>query len=218
MNKISFSTASAAWTLFAAVNLLAVIIWGSSLDWQLQSLSAYSIFPLLGLIAFSTMWSQYVAGAYRKLRGVSKAALLRFANITGGVATTAIILHPSLLVWQLWRDGAGLPPGSYAAYVAPAMQWAVALGTFSLLIFLAYELRHRYHDRHWWRYVDSANDAAMIAIYVHALSLGSHIQLSWFYPLWIFYGVVLAAALVYKYFGKPARPAPTGAANTKNPA
>lgn len=201
MNSRTYSVVSFAWTLFVVVNLLAVIIWGNTLSWKFDSLSTYSIFPLLGLLAFSTMWSQYVAGAYRKLRGTDKVVLLLFTNVTGAIATTTILLHPSLLIWQLWRDGAGLPPGSYSAYVAPGLQWAVALGTLSLLVFLAYELRHRYRERSWWHFVDYANDAAMVAIFVHALRLGSHIQLSWFYPLWIAYGVILAAALAYKYFG-----------------
>jgi plastocyanin len=194
-----------AWTLVGVTCLAAVIIWGQLIGWQSSSLSDYTIFPLLGLLAFSIMWSQYAAGSLRRLAGIDKPALARFSTITGFAVTTAILLHPSLLIWQLWRDGAGLPPGSYLHFVKPTLEWAILLGTASLFVFLAYELRHRFGGRSWWHYVDYLNDAAIIAIYVHGFNLGSHTMYKWFMPLWIFYGIGLAVFLLHKHFSQSKR-------------
>jgi hypothetical protein len=190
-----------AYALTAVVDGLAIIIWAKTLAWDLENLSLYNIFPLLGLLAFSTMLVQYVIGTLKNLAGLAAPSLDPYFNYSGLGVTALIVLHPSLLVWQLWRDGLGLPPTSYYSYVAPGLRWALLLGVFSLFIFLSFELRHRYHHSSWWKYIDHAQDVAIVAIYFHAFKLGTHVQISWFYPLWLLYGVVLAAVLLYKYYG-----------------
>lgn len=190
-----------AWTLTATVNLLAIVIWGSTLSWDPDNLSFYSAFPLFGLLAFSTMWVQYAIATLKKLADLVAPSLDAYFNYTGLTVTSLIVLHPTLLIWQLWRDGLGLPPTSYLQYVAPGLKWALLLGVFSFFIFMSFELRHRYRNRSWWKYIDHANDVAIIAIYFHAFKLGSHVQSTWFYPLWLFYGVTLAGILLYKYYG-----------------
>ena len=187
--------------LTGVVDLLAILIWGKTLAWDAENLSLYTFFPVLGLLAFSTMWSQYVMGTLKKLSALPAPRLDPYFNYSGLTVTTLIILHPSLLLWQLWRDGLGLPPTSYYNYVAPTLKWALLLGVVSFFIFMSFELRHRYRQRRWWKYIDHAQDVAIVAIYFHAFKLGSHVQIAWFYPLWLFYGVTLAAVLLYKYYG-----------------
>lgn len=115
----------------------------------------------------------------------------------------AILLHPGLLIWQLWRDGFGLPPGSYLRnYVAPNMAWVALLGTISLLVFLSYELRRIFATKRWWRFVQYASDIAMLAVFYHGLRLGSNLQRGWFKWLWLAYGLTLALALIYIYTTK----------------
>ena len=189
-----------AWTLTAATASLAIIVWGETLNWDTANLTAYSLFPLLGLLAFSIMWSQYMAGAVRRLVHGEPTTLARFSLISGSVVTAVVLLHPLTLIFKLWQDGAGLPPNSYLHYVMPNLKWAVMLGSISLFIFLAFELRHRFHDRSWWRFVDYINDAAIVAVYIHAYNLGTHTQFAWFRPVWFFYGITLSIALLYKYW------------------
>lgn len=186
------------WVLTSAVSVLALYVWGSSLEWQFSGLSVYQLFPVLGLLAFSIMWSHYMAGAMKKtfLEG---ADLQRYFDWTGYVVLVAIVLHPGLLAYQRFRDGFGLPPGSETGYVGQGMAWIVVLGMVSLLVFLAFELHRWYKDRSWWKYVVAAGDLAMIAIFYHGLELGTQTHIRWFRDVWWFYGVTLIAEIIFKY-------------------
>lgn len=188
----------AAWAVSLGVCAVAVIAWGSSFDWHLTHLSVYQVFPLLGLLAYSLMWSHYLAGAWRELLGLNKQVLHRYFELTSLTVLVLICLHPGLLIYQRFRDGFGLPPGSYESYVAPGLGWVTLLGTASLLVFLAFELRRIYGTRRWWRYVADASDLAMLAIFYHALRLGSQV-IGWFRAVWWFYGAVLVIILIRKY-------------------
>lgn len=188
-----------AWLLTAVTVTLAIVIWQQSLDWNTAYLSAYTFFPVLGLSAFSIMWSQYITGFIRRLVGGSKDSLHTFSAVSGSIVTMVVILHPLTLAVRAWKDTDLLPPGSYFGYVATNLQWAVVLGIFSLGAFVLFELRHKYSDRSWWQYVDFINDVAIVAIFIHAYKLGTHTQYSWFQYVWIFYGATLGLALAYKY-------------------
>lgn len=190
----------AAWGISLAAAGLAVVVWGQALDWRVIGISSYKLFPLLGLLAFSLMWSHYIASALRRHFGLDKSVLAKYFEVTSLVVLLAIVLHPGLLIWQLWRDGLGLPPGSYLQnYVAPALRWAAALGSVSWLAFIAYEFRRKFGTRKWWRFVQYASDAAMLGIFFHALNLGSHLQSGWYQYVWYFYGITLVATLLYSY-------------------
>lgn len=191
-----------AWLLSFLVAILAFVAWSQGLRWQLDNLSIYKFFPLLGLLAFSLMWSMYVVGFTRRHWSAQNTNLKTYYKFLSPTILGLILLHPGLLVWQLWRDGFGLPPASYKTYVGPAAVWAVIVSSIAWFIFLAFELRRRYKDRHWWRYIEYAGDAAMIGIFFHALRLGSNLQAGWFRTVWFIYGVTLAAILINKYTGK----------------
>lgn len=199
MNKSTTTKLSALpWALTTIVGLLAIYVWGHSFDWQPSAINAYQFFPVLGLTAFSILWSQYVTGAFAPLvlKGVDLAAYYR---ATGYAVLLAIVLHPGILIYARFRDGFGLPPGSYESYVAPGMGWITLLGTVSLLIFLAYELHRWLGKKPWWRYVTYLSDAAILAIFYHSLRLGSQLQGGWFRAVWWFYGLSLIAILARKY-------------------
>lgn len=186
------------WLLAAVVSALAIVVWGQSFDWTWQALNAYMFFPVLGLLAFSLMWTHYMVGT---LRGTffEDAPVVNYVRYTGYVVLAAIVLHPGILIYQLWHDGFGLPPGSYMAIVGRGMEWLVLLGTASLFAFLAFELKRWFEDRSWWKYIDSASDVAMIAILYHGLRLGAQLQGGWYRTIWFVYGVTLVAALARKY-------------------
>lgn len=198
---ISFQIA--AYSLSALVCIIAVVAWGQDYNWQFSPLTAYQLFPLLGILAFSIMWSHYVAGAARELLGISKDSLVRYFRYTGYAVLLLICLHPGLLILQRFRDGYGLPPGSYESYVAPGLGWVTLLGTVSFFVFIAYEFHRKFGQRSWWHWVMEAGDIAMLAIFYHGLRLGGQLMNDgWFRTVWIFYGLILVAVLARSYFHK----------------
>lgn len=190
------------WGATIALVALAVVRWT---DVRLSDgeLGPYELFPLLGMAAFTLMWAHYISGIARRHLGVRKAALKLYFDVTAWLVLALILLHPGLFWYTLWVDGLGLPPGSYLSlYPDATTQFALVLGSISLLIFLAFELRRRYKSATWWKYVEYANIAAMFAIFYHALTLGGEVASGWFRIVWFFYGAILALALCYTYYRK----------------
>lgn len=191
-----------AWLISLSVVIIAFIAWGHSYKWQLGGLSTYQIFPLLGLLAFSLMWSHYVASVIRQMLNVGKEVLSSYFEATSFVVLALICLHPGLLIYQRFRDGYGLPPHSYESYVAPGLGWVTLLGTACFILFIAYEFRRLYGSRSWWQYIAIGTDLAMLGIFYHSLRLGGQLQTGWFRLVWIFYGVILVVCLAYIYAKK----------------
>lgn len=192
-----------AWALSVLVVVVAFIAWGQGIRWKFAGLSSYRLFPLFGLLAFSLMWAHYVVAAVRQYLDIGRDKVARYFEITSLMVLVAILAHPGILWWQLWRDGFGLPPSSYIDnYVAPGLAWVAALGTISLVVFLVYEFRRFYEGRKWWRIVQYASDVAILAIVYHSFRLGSNLQRGWFKTVWLFYAVSLILALVYIYWLK----------------
>lgn len=193
----------AAWLLVAIVLVLAFSSWAQTLRWHFSDVSTYQLFPIFGLIAFSTMWTHYVISALRKGLQLKRATLDNYYRITSYLVLISIVLHPGLLVWQLWRDGFGLPPGSYLRYVGPSLRVAVLIGSASFFIFLAYEFHRIFRQMAWWRYLEWATDLAMIGIFYHGSVLGTQTHGGWFRIVWFFYGLSLIGILAYKYIAPP---------------
>jgi len=189
-----------AWGLSLIVSVVAIIAWVGGYQLEFQRLNLYLFFPVLGLLAFSLMWAHYIVGASRRLAGLEKLSFKTYFKVTGLLALTFILLHPSLLIFQLWRDGGGLPPLSYIHYVGPVMEWAVLLGSFSFLIFLSFETKRWFEDRGWWPIIDYAQVVAMFAIIAHSLALGSNLQKGWFRGVWWVYAVSLVLSVAYTYY------------------
>lgn len=189
-----------AWSLSILVSLLAVATWGGLYGWQLRSLTLYQYFPLLGLLAFSLMWSHYVASAVRQYLNIERAALMKYFKATSYVVLFSFLMHPSLLILQLFLDGKGLPPFSYYRYVGAYGKIAVTMGTIAFVIFLTYELYRWLARRSWWQYVQYASDLGMVLIIMHSLRLGSHLQGGWYLGVWRFYITSFFIALFYSYY------------------
>lgn len=189
-----------AWGLVTLVVILALLVW-SQVRLTGSSVTIYDVFPVLGLSAFSIMWCHYVVGALAKYVGDEKSrGLARFYKITEVIVLFLLLLHPGLLIVNLWFDGFGLPPFSYLqAYPGIVHGFALLLGTMSLLAFLAFEFHRKFGQKSWWKYVDYASMAAMAAIFFHALLLGGELAVTWFKAIWLFYGVTLIGAIIYGF-------------------
>ena len=186
------------WAISVAVCIAAICAWGASYSWQLRYVTAYQIFPLLGLLAFSLMWSHYMTGFLQKKRVIPENTGTYF-RVTSNAVLVLLLLHPGIFIYERFHDGYGLPPGSYTTYVAPGLAWVVMLGSVSLLVFLAYELHRWYEKKSWWRYVLYAGDAAMIAILYHGLRIGNTLMHGWSRGVWFVYAIALITVLAYTY-------------------
>jgi predicted ferric reductase len=191
-----------AWGLALVVCGLSFIAWGEGNSWNFSHLSTYQVFPLLGLLAFSLMWSHYILGTLKEVATSNPDSLKNYYRWTGYAVLVLICLHPGLLIYQLFHDGQGLPPGSYEKYVAPGLAWVTLLGTASLLVFLAFEFHRVFGKKSWWHYVADLSDLAMLAIVYHGLRLGSQLQMGWYRYVWWLFAVTLLAVLARKYYFK----------------
>lgn len=191
------------WLIAAAVSILAILAWGDGLGWEWSTLTPYTFFPVLGLLGFSLMWTQYfITFLYKCTPAVRhKISLKTYFRVTGYTILLVIVLHPGILIYQLMRDGLGLPPGSYERYLG-SLAWLAMLGTVCLLVFLAFEFRRWFGRLRWWKYVANLSDLAMLGIFYHALRLGNQLQGGWFRWVWWVYGIILIIILADKY-GSP---------------
>jgi len=187
------------WGVAALVVLLAVVVW---IEFRIHpgvNLTLFDIFPLFGLLAFSLMWTHFIAGALRRKWEVPRSESDVYMTVSMGIVLALIVLHPGLLWYELWREGFGLPPASYL-HVYSSQVLAVLLGSVSLFIFLAFELQRWYKERKWWKYVEYAQVAAMVAIFFHALALGGELSVAWYRVVWYVYALALVGATGYTYW------------------
>jgi hypothetical protein len=188
-----------AWALAVLTSLFAFAVWQQSFLGGIR-LTGYTVFPLLGLLAFSLMWTHYVVGTLRRMADVPKKNLQSYKQITNWIVLFCILLHPGLLILALWRDGMGLPPDSYLNnYVAPDGKLAVMLGSISLIIFLSFEFKKKFGQKAWWKFVEYGQIIAMVAIFFHALQLGGELDVLWYRAVWLFYGITFVGAVTYNY-------------------
>ncbi len=167
----------------------------------MSRLSAYKLFPLFGLLAFSIFLSHYIVSVLRQVLGMEKGLTKQYFKITSWVALAVLLLHPSLLIGRLFLDGFGPPPGSFLNnYVDPMLKWAALLGTLSFFLFLSYELTRFDIGKRWKPWLQALSDLAMVLILIHGFALGQHLQSGWFRVVWIFYAIILLSCLMYQYF------------------
>ena len=181
-----------AWGTFLLANALAFVAW-QNLDTSTTGI--YRLFPLLGLFAFSTMWGHYMVWALRDWSGAPEVPM--YSKITQYFVLLCLLLHPALFIYQLNKDGLGLPPASYEAYLGKSLVPFVFLGMVSLFAFLAYEFKKWLSGKKVWKYILIANHIAMIAILIHGFRLGSVIENTYFYFVWIAYAFSLGVVLFY---------------------
>ena len=187
------------WVLGGAVVVLAFTVWIQQ-RFGGVSLTVYDFFPLLGLTAFSLMWTHYIVGSIRRLTEVDKKVNQLYTKVTSYVVLILILLHPALLIMKLKFDGFGLPPGSYATrYSGGGMKFAILLGTVSLFIFLTFELKQQLQGKKIWKFIEYGQIIAMFLILYHGLTLGRELSVDWFKSVWYVYALLLVASVAYNF-------------------
>lgn len=188
-----------AWVVYIIIVAVSVLAWGSGFNWDFSNLNVYLFFPLLGLLAWSIMWTHYFLGAlghYFKAFKMSKF----YKDMTGYKVLALILLHPGLLAFAQWQNGQGFPPSSYVKYVGSAMLLYIIFAEIALVTFLSFEVFRRI--KKWpvvarnWRWVSLSQMLAMALIFAHSLSLGQNLQSGWFRYYWIMLGLLLIPSFI----------------------
>lgn len=181
-----------AWILFVFVSAISIILWLITLSGSVRSM--YQFFPILGVLAWTTMWVHYVAGSIGKSTNGR-----RFTKWTEAVVLLLLVAHPGIFLVQRFLDTGLLPPASYVSYVGSLRAWAVVVAIAALATFLLYEVLKRFRSRlikrAIWPYFSLFQAGAMIAIFVHGFTLGTSMNSAYFILWWIFLGVILLPCL-----------------------
>ena len=184
------------WVLLSLVSATSIYFWLTTVSDMM--LSAYSFFPILGVIAWEIMWVQTVVKTATIL-GWRQSKNRHFKTFGERSILLLIILHPAIFLVQRFIDSGQLPPQSYLSYVGPNYGWAVILGIAGLAVFLSYDLfrlfRKSLTRRRLYKYVSVLQAGAMAAIFIHGLAIGSLMYTGFIY-VWIALGVVLVPCLV----------------------
>jgi hypothetical protein len=189
------------WIAASFVVVTALIVWNQVRLTGAANLTIYDIFPLFGIIAFGLMWTHFLFGAIRRYTRVERPKKHLYSTVSMGIVLAMILLHPGLLWFALWRDGFGLPPGSYLTVYSTQLL-AVISGTIGLCIFLAYELKRLFGEKTWWRYVEYLQIVGMVAIFYHSLELGGEVDVVWFEVIWWLYFITFIVAICYTSVSK----------------
>lgn len=189
------------WILGFVVVGTAVYVWASSV--RFASLTLYDVFPVLGLTAWSIMWTHYVIGMIRKLNPALPSNP-GYSKVSEYIVLAAILLHPGLLALAQFQNGLGLPPASEYAFVAASSAWAITLAIIAWLTFLSFELFNRMKNnvavkKNWWL-VNLSQSVAMLFIFAHSLTVGRNLQSGWFRTYWLVLGVILIACIVHSHW------------------
>ena len=186
--------------------LLAIIVWGNELDWEFDKLEPVLVFPLLGLIAFTTMWWHFLIGFIRQIKP-DFAKMKQLHKISGYWVFVAIVMHPVLLWMWGFDNGASSIPEAVKDYTGGSNYRFAMLGTFGLTVFILFDLarwlRERAWVKKWWWLIDTIDDAAFLIIWIHAYNLGTHTQEGWYGWLWILYGLSGLFFIIYKHLKSP---------------
>jgi TM2 domain-containing membrane protein YozV len=191
------------WYLFGVVVTLAFIVFGQNLNWNFENLTIFSIFPILGILAWSIMWTHYVDGAIRITFGKTKNKT--YSHFSGVLVLFLILIHPGLLALSQFQNNGLLPPGSYFSYVGTGLVWAILFAETALVAFLSYEVLSRLKSKKIvaknWIWVSLSQAIAMTLIFFHGLALGRHLSGGWFQFYWVVLGALLIPCfgIILKY-------------------
>lgn len=213
------SSKTLAWMVEYSVFALLVLVtwvWGSELDWDFADMDRLDVFPLLGLIAFVTMWWHFLVGFVRRLKPDYEK--LEGLHLTSAYwVFAAFTLHPALfLSWGL-QNGYGWSLYDLVDdYADDAKYPFVVLGLLSLIAFVLFDVARVLGRMAWakraWPFIDALSDIAFIGIWIHSLNLGQHLEEGWFRTFWLILGLSGICFIIYKRYrlsrdGKLGRPA-----------
>lgn len=189
---------SVPWILFSVVVIVPILAWLQTYDWQLV-LTISALFPLLGVLAWSIMWTHYIYNWMCIHYPTTYTPNILYDKVSTWLVLGLILLHPGLLGWQQYRLFGTLPPDSFYAGVAENLEPFVAIGAFALILFLLYEIVSRLRQKQYiqdiWGWISLSQVLAMVLVFVHGLQVGQVVLSGWMIGWWITLGLLLLPAL-----------------------
>ncbi len=186
------------WLLFAVVVTVPSVAWLQTYNWE-PVLTISAVFPLLGVLAWSIMWTHYAYSWMRLHYPEAYSANALYDKVSTWLVLGLILLHPGLLGWQQYRLFGVLPPDSFYTGIAENLEPFVAIGALALVLFLIYEVVHRLRQKQSiqkiWGWISLSQLLAMVLIFVHGLQVGQIVLSGWMIGWWIILGVLLLPAL-----------------------
>lgn len=174
-----------------------ILYWLDGIGWDVSRLSYLTVFPVLGLVAFTLMWG-HIMVAYFRHKYPDMFDYAAYYRQSSHAVLILIILHPLLLV--LHQASNDLTVFDYAA---PAMRVFIVFGSLAFLGFMIYEVVNRLKEKpaikRNWQYVVAMNRVAFILVYIHGLMLGQHLASGPMRLLWLFFGLTTAAYYIWAY-------------------
>ena len=156
------------WVLGIGVMFAGFLAWFQNMGNTFDIVSLYQVFPILGIWAWSLMWTHFAIWEIRRLKPSLPGNRL-YSKVSGTLVFWLLLLHPGILAVEQFRQGKGLPPFSYFAYAGEASVWLILLGIVGLTGFLFYEVAIRFQNnvkvkRFWWL-VNITQTVAMASIF-----------------------------------------------------
>jgi len=186
------------WFLFVAVLVIPLALWLELYNWQ-PVFTPLALFPLLGVWAWSIMWTHHILGALTVRYPDKLKTNHIYGSVSGWLVLLLILLHPGLLAYEQKNSLGLLPPESFNAYAAPSMELFITLGFIGLVLFLSYEifdrLRHSKLLRAHWIWISLSQLLAMLLIFIHGINLGQSVLSGYGGVYWVMLGVTLVPAL-----------------------
>lgn len=191
------------WILGLGVMFAGFLAWFQNMGSTLHIVSLYQVFPILGIWAWSLMWTHFAIWEIRRLKPDLPGNPM-YSKVSGILVFLFLLLHPGILAIEQFRQGKGLPPASYFEYAGEASAWLIILGMVGLIGFLFYEVIVRFEKKEkvkkiWW-FVNITQSVAMISIFTHGLKLGGDLHGGWFRTYWIWLGLLLIPCLIHTHW------------------
>jgi len=184
--------------LLAAVAVLyPVWFWYHGASLSFQTIVFFDLFPLFGLIAFSTMWLHIIGGAFRSQ--LSKYIdFENFVFVSSLIVLVSLILHPLLLFVAIQTNG-----GNVFDYVQSGNEYLIWLAVTAWIIFITYDILKMLKNKgifaKRWELIKFISTLAFFLTLIHSLGIGRDLQSGTLRSVWIFYGVSAALATFYSY-------------------
>lgn len=191
------------WILASVVLGAGFTTWFENMSFTLNIVSLYQIFPILGIWAWSIMWTHFIIGEIRRLNP-KLPKHMPYHRVSSAAVLALIVLHPIILAIEQFRQGKGFPPFSYFTYAGEASIWLILLGIVGLICFLFYEVMIRFEKNKkvkkvWWL-VNITQTIAMVSIFTHGLELGGDLHGGWFRTYWVWLGLLLIPCLLHTHW------------------
>lgn len=183
---------------------LVFLVWGQEIDWRLDKIDALELFPLLGLIAFTTMWWHFFSGHMRRINP----ELERHKGLHTTSAYwvfASFMLHPLLLLfWGIEKEVGDWPGEIYEKYVGDDQMIFIYMGLLGLGGFLLFDIARVFRSISIFeknrKLITAISDVSFLLILIHSLNLGRHLQEGWFRYYWILLGLSGLYFIGYRYY------------------